>query len=221
MSGNELPAWEYNPKAKVSMPDQIPNPAPAPPANANVPANTAPAAQRGPTINIADEFGTAKRNLPPARIVLLAIGAVVVIAGAISFLQRAKPQGAGSLDRATAVEIPNQNASLVALTFTLRNTGEKSLWVRGIQGKIVTSSGELNSDAVSAVDFERYYQAFPALKANTQPALAPEDKLQPGQEVKRTVIVSLPVTLEGFNQRRSVSVVIQPYDQPVAIVLTK
>jgi len=35
------------------------------------------------------------------------------------------------------------------------------------------------------------------------------------------VIVSLPVTLEGFNQRRSVSVVIQPYDQPVAIVLTK
>jgi hypothetical protein len=221
MSGNELPAWEYNPKAKVSMPDQIPNPAPAPPANANVPANTAPAAQRGPTINIADEFGTAKRNLPPARIVLLAIGAVVVIAGAISFLQRAKPQGAGSLDSATAVEIPNQNASLVALTFTLRNTGEKSLWVRGIQGKIVTSSGELNSDAVSAVDFERYYQAFPALKANTQPALAPEDKLQPGQEVKRTVIVSLPVTLEGFNQRRSVSVVIQPYDQPVAIVLTK
>jgi hypothetical protein len=203
------------------MPDQTPNPAPAPPANVNAAANAAPAAQRGPTINIADEFGTAKRNLPPARIVLLAIGAVVVIAGAISFLQRAKPQGAGSLDRATAVEIPNQNASLVALTFTLRNTGEKSLWVRGIQGKIVTSSGELNSDAVSAVDFERYYQAFPALKANTQPALAPEDKLQPGQEVKRTVIVSLPVTLEGFNQRRSVSVVIQPYDQPVAIVLTK
>jgi hypothetical protein len=35
------------------------------------------------------------------------------------------------------------------------------------------------------------------------------------------VIVSFPVTLDNFNQRRSVSVVIQPYDQPVPVTLTK
>ena len=85
----------------------------------------------------------------------------------------------------------------------------------------MTSTGELSSDAVSAVDFDRYYQAFPTLKTNAQPALAPEDKLQPGQEIKRTVIVSFPVTLEMFNQRRSVSVIVQPYDQPLPVVLTK
>ena len=62
---------------------------------------------------------------------------------------------------------------------------------------------------------------IPTLKINAQPALAPEDKLQPGQELTRTVIVSFPVSLEAFNQRRSVSVVIQPYDQPVPVVLTK
>jgi len=146
---------------------------------------------------------------------------VLLIAGAMAFFQRAKPQGAGSLDFVTAVEIPSQNAVLVALTFTLHNSGEKSLWVHGVQGKLVTSSGEQSSDAVSAIDFERYYQAFPALKANAQPALAPEDKLQSGQEVKRTVMVSFPVTLDSFNQRRSVSVVIQPYDQPVPVVLTR
>jgi hypothetical protein len=194
------------------MPDQTPNPAPV---------TKPPAAKRGPTINIGDEFGTAKRNLPPIRILLLATGAILIIVGLYSFFQRAKPQGAGSLDNVSAVEIPAQNAVLVALTFTLHNSGEKSLWVHGIQGKLVTSSGELSSDAVSAIDFDRYYQAFPALKTNTQPALAPEDKLQPGQELKRTVIVSFPVTLEAFNQRRSVSVIIQPYDQPVSIVLTK
>jgi hypothetical protein len=152
---------------------------------------------------------------------LLAMAGVLVIVGIAAFLQRAKPQAAGSLDNVAAVAIPGQSASLVALTFTLRNSGEKSLWVQRIQGKVVTASGELSSDAVSAVDFDRYYQAFPALKANAQPALSPEDKLQPGQELKRTVIVSFPVTLEGFNQRRSASVVIQPYDQPVAIVLSK
>jgi hypothetical protein len=203
------------------MSDQTPNPAPVPSAG-STPATTAPpAAQRGPTINIAAEFGTAKRNLPPVKVLLLAMAGVLFVVGIASFFQRAKPQGAGSLDNIAAVEIPNQNSSLVALTFTLRNSGEKSLWVHGIQGKLVTSTGELSSDAVSAVDFDRYYQAFPTLKADAQPALAPEDKLQPGQQLKRTVIVSFPVTLDAFNQRRSVSVIIQPYDQPVPVTLTK
>ena len=204
------------------MPDQTPSPAPIPPAPASTPAKTTkPAAQRGPTIHIGDEFGTAKRNLPPVKVLLIALAGVLVIAGVISFVQRAKPQAAGSLDSVTAVQIPNQTASLVALTFTLHSSGERSLWVRSIQAKLTASGGEQTSDAVSAVDFDRYYQAFPALKATAQPALSPEDKLQPGQEIKRTVIVSFPVTLDAFNQRKSVSVIIQPYDQPVPVVLTK
>lgn len=203
------------------MPDQIPNPAPVPSATPSVPPDAAPRIQRGPTIHIADEFGTAKRNLPPVKVLLLATAGVLIIAGIAAFFQRAKPQGAGSLDDVTAVAIPGQNASLVALTFTLHNSGKKSLWVHGIQGKVLTSTGELTSDAVSAVDFNRYYEAFPALKENAQPALVPEDKLQPGQELKRTVIVSFPVALIDFKERRSVSVVIQPYDQPVPIVLSK
>jgi hypothetical protein len=203
------------------MPDPIPNPAPVPSAIPSVAPDATPRTQRGPTIHIADEFGTAKRNLPPVKVLLLATAGVLIIAGIAAFFQRAKPQGAGSLDDVTAVAIPGQNAALVALTFTLRNSGEKSLWVHGVQGKVLTSTGELTSDAVSAVDFDRYYQAFPALKENAQPALAPEDKLQPGQALKRTVIVSFPVALIDFKERRSVSVVIQPYDQPVPIVLSK
>jgi hypothetical protein len=203
------------------MPDQIPKPASVPSATPGVPPEATPRTQRGPTIHIADEFGTAKRNLPPVKVLLLATAGVLIIVGIAAFFERAKPQGAGSLDDVTAVAIPGQNAALVALTFTLRNSGEKSLWVHGIQGKVLTSSGELTADAVSAVDFDRYYQAFPALKENAQPALVPEDKLQPGQAVKRTVIVSFPVALIDFKERRSASVVIQPYDQPVPIVLSK
>jgi hypothetical protein len=204
------------------MTDQTRNSASVPPATPSAPAGTTPpAAQRGPTIHIADEFGTAKRNLPPVKVLLLTTAGILVIVGIYSFIQRAKPQGAGSLDNVTAVDLPGQNAVLVALTFTLHNSGQKSLWVHGIKGKVVTSTGELSSDAVSAVDFDRYYQAFSALKADTQPPLAPEDKLQPGQQITRTVIVSFPVALADFKDRRSVSVVIQPYDQPVPIVLSK
>jgi hypothetical protein len=203
------------------MTDQDAKPAAVPP-TPSAPAKGAPTnIQRGPTIRIADEFGTAKRNLPPIKVLSLALAGVLVIAGVVAFFQRAKPQAAGSLDNVTAVQIPGQTASLVALTFTLHSSGEKSLWVHDIQAKLNASSGEQTSDAVSAVDFDRYYQAFPALKANSQQALSPEDKLQPGQEIKRTIIASFPVTLDDFNRRKSVSVIIQPYDQPVPVVLTR
>jgi hypothetical protein len=177
--------------------------------------------QAGPTINIGDEFGTAKRNLPPAKIVLPAIGVVLLIVGFAVFLARGKPQGSGSLDNVVAVEIPGQSSTMVALTFTLRNTAEQVLYVRSLEGKIKTESGEPSGEAVSAIDFGRYYQIFPALKAAAQQALTPETKLQPGETVQRTIIVALPVTLDAFNRRQSASVVIQPYDQSVPIVLTK
>lgn len=178
-------------------------------------------AQAGPTINIGDEFGTAKRNLPPAKIVLPAIAVVLVIVGIVVFLARSKPQGFGSLDNVAAAEIPGQGSTMVALTFTVRNTAEQVLYVRSIEGKVKTASGEPGGEAVSAIDFARYFSIFPALKAGTQPPLSPEAKLQPGETVQRTIIVALPVTLDAFNRRQSVSVVIHPYDQSVPVVLTK
>ena len=196
------------------MPDETPGPPPQP----QIP--PPPPAVKGPTIRIGEEFGTAKRNLPPVRIVLAAVGGVILIAGIFAFLQRAKPQATGTLVRVAAVQIPAQNAVLVALTFSLQNPGEKPLWVHDIKGRLVSASGEQTADAVSAVDFDRYYTAFPDLKVGVQPALSPEDKLQPGEHVMRTVIVSFPVMLDSFNQRKSVSVVIQPYDQPLPVTLT-
>ena len=99
---------------------------------------------------------------------------------------RAKPQGAGAIDNVAAVEIPDQNAMLVALTVTLHNSGEKPLWIHNIEGKLKTASEEYSDDAASAVDFDRYFQAFPALKQNSQAALMPEQKSFPA--IKRTAL---------------------------------
>jgi hypothetical protein len=175
----------------------------------------------GPTIQIAEEFGTAKKNLPPAKIVLITIAAVVVVVLVASFLKRAKPQGAGSLDNVTAVEIPTQQSTMVALTFTFRNTGDKDLVVQSLKGRIKSDAGETDADAVSAVDLERYFQAFPALKAGTQPGLPPESRIHPGESIARTIIVLFPVTLDFFNRRQRTSVVIQPYDGQVPVILTR
>ena len=202
------------------MPDEVPvNPSAIQPAPVSTPPPAS--ASSGPTINIGDEFGTAKRTLPPAKIVVPAIIGLLIVIAIYSFFGRAKPQAAGSLDNATAAEIPGQGGTMVALTFTLRNTTLITLYVKTIQAKLKTAAGESSAEAVSAIDFNRYFQAFPALKEGAQPALTPEAKIQPNEVVTRTAIVVFPVTLDAFSKRQSLSVVIQPYDQQVPVVLTK
>jgi len=205
------------------MPDQPPVPPPqSPTPQSTPPAVAAAPTTKGPTINIGEEYGTAKKNLPPAKIVLIAIGIVLVVVLIASFLKRAKPQASGSLDNVAAVEIPGQGSTMVALTVTVHNTSEKILYVHTIESKLKAASGEdSTAEAVSAVDFDRYYQAFPMLKRGAQPALPPETKIQPGESITRTVIAAFPVTLDAFNQRKSISVVIWPYDQTVPVVLTQ
>jgi len=172
--------------------------------------------------NIGEEFGTAKRTLPPAGIVVICIVAIAVILGFFAFFQRQKPQGAGSLDYITAVDVPGQNRILVALTVTLRNSGQRPLWIHTLKGELKTSGDKTFEDeGASGVDFERYFQGFPALKENTQSPLAPETKILPGAEARGTVIVSFPVTKQDFDQRKSIALNIQPYDQVLPIVLTK
>lgn len=197
---------------ETGVPPQKP-PAPKPPAPPSAPA--------GPTINIGEEYGTAKKNLPPAKILLIAIGAVLVVVAIASFVKRAKPQAGGSLGNVAAVEIPGQSSTMAALTFTLSNTSDKILYVKTLQAKIKTVSGESSAEAVSAIDFDRYFQAFPTLKNGAQPALAPETKIQPGESVTRTIIAVFPLTLDAFNQRQSTSVIVQPYDQSVPVVLSQ
>jgi hypothetical protein len=209
------------------MPEQTPSTPPESPtsgdAAATPKATAEPSASTLDSIpfDIGEEFGTAKRNLPPAKIVAIAGAGLLVVLLIFAFLQKAKPQGGGSLDNITAVEIPDQNAMLVAVNVTLRNAGEKPLWIHTIKSTLKTESAEFSDEAGAGADFDRYFQAFPALKEHALPALTPETKIAPGNEAHGTVVVSFPVTKDAFDKRKSLSVVIQPYDQPVPVVLRK
>jgi len=192
------------------MADQPVPPAPPPPAE--------PVTE----FNIGDEFGTAKRNLPPAGILLICIAAVAVIVGIFAFKERAKPQGAGSIDFVTAAEVPGQNLVLSAVTVRLHNAGEKSLWIHTLKARLTTADGKtFDDEAASGVDLDRYAQSFPVLKENAQAPLLPETKIAPGGELKGTIVVSFPVTKQAFDGRKSLTVTIQPYDQPLPVILTK
>jgi hypothetical protein len=198
------------------MPDDKQPAAPAGP-SASSPA----ASQPGTPFHIGEEFGTAKKNLPPAKIVLIAVAGIVVIALIIGLAQRPQSATTGSIDDVVAVEIPDQNSIMVAINVAFQNNGTKPYWIHTIKADLDTNSGSFSDDAASPADFDRYFQAFPTLKQHALSPLEREARINPGGRTTGTIIVAFPVTPDAFANRKSLKVTIQPYDQPVPLVLTK
>jgi len=196
----------------------MPEESPLPPA-ANP--QTSPPAQSRTSFQIGEEFGTAKKNLPPARIVLIGVGIVLVVGAILAILQRPQSSATGSIDQMVSVEIPNQGSVMAAINVSFRNNGPKPFWIHTIRAELETANGSFTDDAGSPADFNRYYQAFPALQQYAIRPLEREAKIEPGAQTQGTVIVSFPVTPEAFAGRKALKVIIQPYDQPAPLILTK
>lgn len=197
------------------MPEDVPSPTPLPPSAATSPA------ERGTDFRIGEEFGTAKKNLPPVKIVLTGVAVIVVIAFIASFVQRPHSATTGSIDDVVSVEVPGQNSVMVAINVSVQNQGTKPYWIHTIRADLDTGSGNFSDDAASPADFDRYFQGFPALKQHALAPLEREAKINPEGETKGTILVIFPVTPDAFASRKSLNVTIQPYDQPVPLVLTK
>ena len=173
------------------------------------------------TFNIGEEYGTAKKNLPPIKIVVIPLVIIGVIAAIVALAQRPKSSATGSVEDIVSVEVPDQNTTMVAINVSVQNHGKTPYRIRTIQAALDASTGQFTDDAASAVDFDRYFDALPALKAHALTPLIPETKIDAGGEASGTVIVSFPVTPDVFANRKSLTVTIQPYDQAVPLVLKK
>lgn len=191
------------------------SPPPTPPA---VPPEVA---QPKTNFNIGEEFGTAKKNLPPVKILLIGVALILVAWGIAALLQRPRTSATGSIDQIASVEVPNQNLVMVAINVAVQNHGTKPFWIHTIKADVDTASGSFSADTASAVDFERYFQAFPTLKEHALAPLEPDSKIAPGGQLSGTIVVGFPLTADAFAGRKSLKVTIQPYDQPVPLVLTK
>lgn len=146
---------------------------------------------------------------------------VAVVAIILAVVQRPHSATTGSIDDVVSVEVPDQNMVMVAINVSFQNNGVKSYWIHTIKADLDTTSGSFTDDAASPADFDRYFQAFPALKQHALAPLEREAKIIPGGRIAGTIIVTFPVTPDAFTNRKSLKVTIQPYDQPVPLVLTK
>ncbi len=159
-----------------------------------------------------EEFGTAKRSLPPVAPVAIAIVLVAVVVAIIAYTQRAKPAAQGNIDGVWFSQPANMPSPMILVAFTLRNVSDKTLYVKDISAAVKTEQGEQSDEAASASDYDRYLTAYPDLAGHGRP-LQVETKIQPGAEQKATVLVTFPITQQQFDERRDLTVTIEPYDQ--------
>ena len=172
------------------------------------------------SIDIGEEYGTARKNLPPAGIVAICVGVVVAIAAIYALTHRAHPLSSGSIDDVVAVAMPGQNTVMVAVNVSLHNNEQKPTWIKTIQVTADVAGTKYTDDAAPAVDAKSYFESLPDLKQHALPVLTPETRINPGNKLAGTIIVSFPVTAEGFAARKSLTVTITPYDE-VPVILTR
>jgi len=183
-----------------------------------------PAPETPPTsqtnFNIGEEYGTARKSLPPAGIVAICLVIVVAIAATYALTHRAHPLSSGSIDEVTAVDVRGQDMVMVAINVSIQNNEDKPSQIKFIKVTADVGGSEFTDDASPAVDAQRYLQAFPELKQHALDFLIPEATLNPGSKVSGTILVSFPVKADAFAARKSLTVTVTPYDE-LPVVITK
>lgn len=215
MADHPVPPQPSTEPQPVSPPPAAPKPAATPAASAK----NAGDAYDPANIRMGEEFDRAKWTMPKWQPVAVAL---VIVAAAIAFVgyfNRAKPPATGAIDQITAVSIPG-DMTMIAVNVHFANATDNTLYIRNVKATLETSKGEFTDDAANASDYKRYYEAFPALQENTKPPILQDTQVARGASGIGTVIFSFPITKDVFDSRQSLTVTVQPYDQP-AIVLKK
>jgi hypothetical protein len=208
------------------MPDDVPGQNP-PAATPTTPTSRPPASlpakpkARSATdaghVPMTEEFDRAKWTHPPLGIVLIGVGIIAVVVAILTYTNRAKPVAEGKIINVTAVQMQD-NSILAAIQLTLTNSTQKAWFIKEMKATVKTDQGENSDTAATAENSKRYFQAFPILGAGAPDVLTYDKKVQPGERVTGTIVVSFPITKEQFDARKSLSVTLQPFDAyPVTV----
>jgi len=179
-----------------------------------------PAPESQEKFDIGEEYGTARKSLPPAGIVAICVVVVIAIVAIYSFTNRVKQHSTGTIDDVVTTAVPGQNMVMVAINVSLQNNQQKPLWIKSIQVGADVNGQKLSDDAIPAVDAKRYIETLPDLKTHALQLLAPETQINPGDKIAGTVLGTFSVGADAFAARKSITVTVNPYDE-LPIVLTK
>ena len=165
-----------------------------------------------------EEMDSARWTLPPLVPLLIAATAVALLAGGYYWLGKGEIASSGSIREVVAAEQPDKASVLVLVRVLVENKAEKPLWVRAMRVSLKTSQGEWTDEAASAVDHDRYFQAYPELAARRGPPLRVEERIPATSNQEGVLLVTFPVTKQAFDQRQSLTVTIEAYDRGLLVL---
>lgn len=135
-------------------------------------------------VPITEELDSAKRTLPPAAPVAIALVIVAIVVGIIAYTERAKPVAQGGIDAVYFSQPANMPSPMILVEVTLRNVGDKTLYIKSISANLKTDQGDQSDEAANVSDFDRYLSAYPDLRQHKGTPLVVETKIQPGGNKK-------------------------------------
>src|SRR5690349_21684297 len=83
--------------------------------------------------DIREEYGTARKNLPPVWIVAICVLVVAGIALIYAFTHKPTAHSTGNIEDVTTVAVPGQDMTLVAINVSIQNQENKPEWVKSIE----------------------------------------------------------------------------------------
>jgi hypothetical protein len=177
---------------------------------ATKPSNPEPDAGHVPLTEEMDSF---KHTMPDAAPVIISLVLVAIVLGVVAYIFRPQPVATGTIDEAYAAAVPNRNTVLATVQLTVKNVSKEPITIREITITVRTDQAEYSDISASVADFPRYFAAFPDLQQHSIEGLAREMKIPPGQQLSGSVIVSLPVAKEQFDNRRALVATVSFYDK--------
>lgn len=165
-----------------------------------------------------EELDSPSRSLPPVVPVLIA----AVIVGALIFFvvrgNRPVTPASGTITRTFYVEQNTKDRVLAGVEVSVKNGSDKPIFVREVEVKVTAPNGEFTDSPAPGSDVPRYYQAYPALKQSNADGMPNNTKVMPGEQRDGLFIVGFPLTKEQWEQRKSLQVTINLYDQKPLII---
>lgn len=168
---------------------------------------------------LTEEMDSAKWRLPPVLPVVASALVLALVFGIFAWIFT-RPVATGQILTVNSAEQATRDSVLVGLNVTVKNVSKDVLYIKTIHAEMMPAGQNndeslLKDDAASAVDFDRYFEAYPALAQNKMEPLRPETKLQPGESQQGMVIVAFRVNQQAFNQRQSLRVLIDFYNHSI------
>lgn len=184
------------------------------------PKNNVPSPDAG-HIPITEEMDSAKWTLPPLVPLLIVLVVLAAVVGAAVYLLRPKAGASGDITGVYTAELPDKSNTMVVLHVRISNLGDKPIWMRNFKAQLKTDQGEFSDEAASAVDYNRYFKAFPDLGQHQIAPLRPEARIPPGAQQEGMVLVVFPVSKDAFDKRKSLAVTIENYDRKELVIAEK